>query len=215
MIHSPVTSSTNLSKLTDIITHKPDGTAYRLDSGPIKLERTCTGHNLVSVPVTTEGAILTDNGWAYALVLNGKRKVVHGFESEESAWSAFWFDYEMSDIHRPIKRGYLTAFNSYIAWFREYGQVPDQGLEHKNGDRSDDRLENLRPTSDPITCKRVGKYFGVSKERELYRARIRDADGKRINIGRFNSELDAARWYNRVADELGVADRVRLNEIAD
>lgn len=87
------------------------------------------------------------------------------------------------------------------------------GVDHKNGDRLDNRRSNMRPaTSRQNNCNRkksAGKssiYKGVCawdrhKNGSAWRASIR-LDGNLTHLGYFRSELDAARAYDSAAIKL-------------
>lgn len=108
---------------------------------------------------------------------------------------------EMSDI--PVHR---------IVWRMFKGPIP-KGLivTHKNGDLADNRLANLELTKTKPkrgvsgrqrrVCKKVRKdsntgYIGVTwvNRTGRYKARI-TIDGKRYELGQFNTALQAARAY--------------------
>jgi hypothetical protein len=88
-------------------------------------------------------------------------------------------------------------------------------IDHVNGDGLDNRRANLRIASPPQNGANTGKrkskngqpytsrYKGVSWDptRRKWTAGIR-SDGRRRFLGRYESEEDAARAYNRTAREL-------------
>ena len=89
---------------------------------------------------------------------------------------------------------------------------PEEMIDHVNGDKLDNRRENLRfctPGQNQMNIKKrvkntICKYKGVYKyqpkgrKQVKYQAVIRK-DGKKINLGYFNSEEMAARAYNDAA----------------
>jgi hypothetical protein len=94
-------------------------------------------------------------------------------------------------------------------------------IDHINGDRLDNRKENLRAVSNAenlqnVHNKRKGcssKYFGVwyDKGRQNWYAHIMK-NYRKYYIGRFDTELEAAIAYNKKAEELGVLTRNIINE---
>lgn len=95
-----------------------------------------------------------------------------------------------------------------IAWFLAKGYWPIDKIDHINGIRSDNRIENLREccskeNSENITKKSgnkhksyTSKYLGVSwsKQKRKWVAQIRDG-GSSKHLGSFESEEDASSAY--------------------
>ena len=118
-----------------------------------------------------------------------------------------------------LGRGYLSITNTYnkgnrynyrahrIVWFLNYGEVPSM-LDHINGNRSDNRVENLRPTTDALNLKnqkpRKGsssKYKGVYKNNSMgYRSMI-TINYKQIYISISKTEKEAAQKYDKWLEE--------------
>lgn len=95
-----------------------------------------------------------------------------------------------------------------VAWLYMTGQLPDTDIDHINQDRADNRWGNLRLATRSQNSAnvfhhkraRAGKYQGVTfdAQRGKYRAQIR-LGGVKKNLGRFKTEHEAARAYNRAA----------------
>lgn len=91
--------------------------------------------------------------------------------------------------------------------------------DHKNGDPTDNRLENLRIAThsqnmmNRKTLKKGSKYKGIyfCKIRKNWVAQI-SIDGKTKNIGRFFTDKQAAIAYNEQA-KIHYGDFAKLNEI--
>ncbi len=87
------------------------------------------------------------------------------------------------------------------------GATDEHHVDHRNGDGLDNRRENLRLCSKTENKRNVrtswggSRYKGVSFEpsRNKWKVAIMGADRKRIRIGRFESETDAARAYDEAA----------------
>jgi hypothetical protein len=87
-----------------------------------------------------------------------------------------------------------------LVWFISTGQLPEHDLDHINGDRQDNRMENLREVHRSVNCKNAamrkdnksgvsGVHFDGKSERWVAMCRV---NGKRHNLGRFTSIEEAA-----------------------
>jgi len=81
-------------------------------------------------------------------------------------------------------------------------------VDHKNGNTLDNRKTNLRFATraqnafnrQKVKTKTCSKYIGAYFEKRTGRWTVKiRVDGKRLWLGRFNSELDAARAYDAAA----------------
>jgi len=84
-----------------------------------------------------------------------------------------------------------------IAWLYEYGEFPQKHIDHINGDRSDNSIDNLRDVSQHSNSKngRISKnntsgHNGVYKQLNSYIAKIKVL-GKSLHIGSFKDKEDA------------------------
>jgi len=108
---------------------------------------------------------------------------------------------------RNVKVGQIKT--ATIRLHREIMNAPDSLLvDHKNGDGLDNRRDNLRLATrsqnqcnkPKIKTKATSQYVGVNfeKSRGQWAARIKH-NNKQIWLGRFDSEIDAAKVYDEAA----------------
>ncbi len=97
-----------------------------------------------------------------------------------------------------------------IAWALHYGEFPNGLIDHANGIRSDNRIENLRMAdatqnraNSAIRADSTSGIKGVSwnKKASLWRAQI-GKDRKRYFLGEFSDINDAKEAYTRASIEL-------------
>lgn len=105
-----------------------------------------------------------------------------------------------------------------VAWAIHYGEIPAHFIDHVNGNKSDNRIENLRVATNsqnkmnmPHPRNNTSGFKGVSfyKRNGRWRAGI-GANGKQKTIGYFDSPEEAYAAYCNAAKELhGEFARVR------
>lgn len=86
-----------------------------------------------------------------------------------------------------------------IMWIIHYGSIPDGQIDHINGNRSDNRISNLRCVSMSENLKNKTIYknnktgvSGVKMSKGRYRTYISIGSSKKIDLGTFGNIFDAA-----------------------
>lgn len=95
-----------------------------------------------------------------------------------------------------------------LAWLYVYGSFPKRQIDHINGIRHDNRIENLRdvsPRENSMNRKehRNGRLVGAVKMDKKWQARLKIGDKIKI-LGRFATELEAHEVYKAKLKELGL-----------
>ena len=114
----------------------------------------------------------------------------------------------IGDIAGCLRDGYIriklhaTAYSAHrLAWCYVYGEFPRGEIDHINGKRSDNRIENLRDVSAKTNSKnrKTRKdngtgFLGVTQKegKGKYRARIH-VGGKELYLGCFEKISDAVK----------------------
>jgi len=124
--------------------------------------------------------------------------------------------YAVTNIRDAETKKYKQVKMHRLIFGAERGQM----IDHKNGNKLDNRRENLRPVTMSQNCqnklpKTGHKYKGVLalkiKKGVRWVARIK-ANGKNILIGRFLTEEEAAQAYNEKAIEL-FGEFAKINQL--
>ena len=111
------------------------------------------------------------------------------------------------DGYLCIKVSNKTYKAHRLAWYLHYGAWPKDQLDHINGVRDDNRIENLREvTSQQNNFNRkpnsnsTSNYKGVSwcKRDKVWVSQI-VVSGKNTRLGNFRSEIEAATAYDNAA----------------
>lgn len=109
------------------------------------------------------------------------------------------------------RRGRINKHNCHahqVAYFLQYGQWPDKFVDHKDGDRSNNRKENLRLASHSENARNAisrvnstgykGVYKSTQKLKKPYTSEI-VKDNKRIYLGYFETPEQAHEAYKQAA----------------
>ena len=129
---------------------------------------------------------------------------------------------------RPCSYGYRRLFidtQPYLvhrlAWFYVHAEWPPNQVDHINGDRSDNRLSNLRladhqqnQANSPRRSTKSSKFKGVYKYGNRWKAFI-GLNRKTRYLGTFKTEAEAANAYMTVARSAFGDFAYRANEHSD
>ncbi|MBR8025222.1 HNH endonuclease [Burkholderia cenocepacia] len=104
--------------------------------------------------------------------------------------------------YKAVSIGSRQYYMHRLAWFYIHGEWPKHQIDHINGDRTDNRLANLRdvPHAENMQNMRKPKAYsatgllGVAKFRGKFRAEIR-IDGKKKHLGVFDTAEEAHAAY--------------------
>lgn len=119
------------------------------------------------------------------------------FESKCAGKTAGWRHGAGYTAIRVDGRDYLAH---RLAWLYSHGEWPPHEIDHKNGDRSDNRLQNLRPATKKENsrnqCLRITNKSGVNgviwdKRKGVWRADV-TYNGRFIYLGQFKTIEEAA-----------------------
>ena len=82
----------------------------------------------------------------------------------------------------------------HLAWLWVHGNFPNGVIDHINQIRNDNRISNLRETTQSINALNSDKKLGVYKHHNKFRARVKIGN-KQIHLGLFNSQEEARNAY--------------------
>ncbi len=134
-------------------------------------------------------------------------------DDEDYTWLTTWkWHFSSNHVMRVANcgiKGCKTIIFHRILWAKHNGDIPEKMvIDHKNGDGLDNRKENLRLATSAqnsqnqrhVTKNKTSKFKGVSRPKGVGKwvAQIQ-VNKKRIPLGRYIKEEDAARAYDEAA----------------
>lgn len=154
------------------------------------------------------------------------------FDYSPETGELFWKKSPATQIKVGMKAGYKGAKGYYrvkikgqlyllhrVIWALHNGEWPKECLDHVNGDKSDNRISNLREATWTENrrngSQRGGKsqYTGVTwhNQTKKWMARFR-GEGDQVFLGLFSCEKEAAKAYNKAAKNV-YGDFAGLNHV--
>ena len=103
----------------------------------------------------------------------------------------------------------LMLLNHRVVWFLETGEQPPEFLDHINGDRQDNRIENLRPATqrDNTYNRKVHSNSSSGIKGVFFNKRVGKwqaqctADGKQNHLGYYTTPEEAAEAVARFREQ--------------
>jgi hypothetical protein len=107
------------------------------------------------------------------------------------------------DGYRVICIAGVRHFAHRLAWLHVHGEHPSREIDHRNGNRADNRIANLRESSRVQNARNATRrnpsgFKGVRRNRRKWRAEI-CVNGRRIYLGNYSTAEQAAEAYDKAA----------------
>ena len=116
-------------------------------------------------------------------------------------------DYKRPDGYGQVRVAEKLHYTHRVIWLWHHGEMPKY-IDHADGDRRNNRIENLRAATWAQNQRNTGKrrqgtskYKGVFRAAQKWLAQICH-ESKTRHLGSFDTELEAALAYNAAALEL-------------
>lgn len=104
--------------------------------------------------------------------------------------------------YKVIRYQGVLHYAHRLAWYYNTGEIYYKNIDHINGNRSDNRIQNLRTCTQAQNVKNSRrKGCSFNKRENKWESYVYN-DGKRYHIGYFNTELEAREAYIEKKNEL-------------
>ena len=132
---------------------------------------------------------------------------------KEGVWKRWNSRYSKNEVGSVNHYGYrvFAVFNrlyhvSRVAWLLSTGAWPEQEIDHIDGNKTNNRLSNLREATRQENGRNKHYAYGevplkgVSKYKHKYRAHL-GVDKKQVHLGYFDDAESAHAAYRKAAEE--------------
>lgn len=82
-----------------------------------------------------------------------------------------------------------------VVWYLHHGMWPDMDIDHKDGNKLNNQIDNLRLATDSQNLRNQRKIKGYHKVGDRWRAQY-SLDNKVYHIGLYDTELEARAAYD-------------------
>jgi hypothetical protein len=91
---------------------------------------------------------------------------------------------------------YFVISSHRLAWYLHYGSLPNNSIDHIDGNRSNNKIDNLRDVTHQQNQwnQTKAKGYSLDKKTNKFKAAI-GINGNRKTIGYFNTEQEARAAY--------------------